>query len=46
MAFFNRLDDENDDAEGDGVVENLVDDAERSKEQELEDARRRAEIDR
>lgn len=45
-GFFNRLDDENDDAEGDGVVENLVDDAERTKEQELEDARRRAEIDR
>lgn len=44
--FFTRLDDEDDDAEGDGVVENLVDDAERSKEQELEDAKRRAEIDR
>lgn len=45
-AFYNRLDDEDDDAEGDGVVENLVDDTARSKEQELEDARRRAEIDR
>ncbi|KAI5455201.1 hypothetical protein NCC49_000017 [Naganishia albida] len=45
-AFFNRLDDEDDDAEGDGVVENLVDDAARTKEQELEDALRRAEIDR
>ena len=45
-TFYTRLDDEDDDAEGDGVVENLVDDAARSKEQELEDARRRAEIDR
>jgi hypothetical protein len=45
-GFYNRLDDEDDDAEGDGVVENLVDDAARTKEQEIEDARRRAEIDR
>lgn len=45
-GFFSKLDDEDDDAEGDGVVENLVDDTERSKAQELKDAERRAEIDR
>ncbi|KAJ9093705.1 hypothetical protein QFC21_006301 [Naganishia friedmannii] len=45
-GFFSKLDDEDEDAEGDGVVENLVDDTERSKAQELKDAERRAEIDR